>query len=99
MPKRSRGRPAKDSTKTNIYIEKDVLAELELYLINPQKGRIQYGTLSTLVNGLLRQVITHLRKPNIDPVQVLRAYGIEIMSGSSDNAGDDEEQKQEGELE
>jgi len=62
-------------------LEKDVLAELELYLIHPIKGRIQYGTLSTLINGLLRQMFTHLHKPGVDPVKVFRAYGVDIATG------------------
>lgn len=94
MARRSRGRPSKDATKTNIYVDKNLFAELELYLINPVKGRIQYGTFSALINGMLRSLLTHLKRPDVDPRKVLKAYGVELTETQEEKEEKEEEKDQ-----
>ncbi len=77
MPRR-RGRPSKQYQKTNVNLDQKVYDELSLYLVDPFKGKLQYGALSKIVNGLLEHLLEHLRKEGVHPSKVFEAYGVDV---------------------
>jgi hypothetical protein len=80
-----RGRPANDRVKTNIYIEGDILGELEIYLIDPIKGKLRYGVLSNLANGLFAQFLAYVRRDDVDINEAFSRYGIELLKDETEN--------------
>lgn len=89
MPKR-RGRPSKDQTRTHVYLENDILSSLEIFLLDPVKGKLRYGALSAVVNNLLRQFVKEITKPGVDPIPILAAYGVNLER-EKDIQDDDEQ--------
>lgn len=75
---RRRGRPSKDTKQTSIYLSTEVLGKVEMYLMDPAKGKIKYGTLSTLLNELLRRFLLQVAQSDRDPVEIFQSYGIDL---------------------
>lgn len=72
-------RPSKNQVRFNMYIEEEIYLELQKYLLDPTKGgKLRYGALSSVINTLLRQFLTTIKQPEIDPITFLRAYGVHI---------------------
>ena len=74
------GRPAKNRIRTTVAIEQETFDRLEIFLMDPKKGGIAYGSLSALTNKLYEKFLEHLEKPDVDAIAVLRNYGIDIAS-------------------
>lgn len=90
MPRR-RGRPSKDSSRTHVYLENDIMGELEIFILDPVKGKLRYSALSSIINNLLRQFVRELRKPGVDPLPILAAYGVELEREKTKTKGDDDD--------
>lgn len=83
MSNQPRGRPPKTTKQICIRVERKVLDELNLYLLDPETGKMKYGALSTLTNNLLAQLLERLRKPDVQPKEFLKAFGVELDSNST----------------
>jgi hypothetical protein len=77
---RKRGRPAKDTIQTSVYLDREALGRVEMYLLDPVKGKLKYGALSTLLSRLLTDFVTQVEASERDPVEIFRAYGIELIT-------------------
>jgi hypothetical protein len=77
---RRRGRPSRDTVQTSVYLDAETFGKVEMYLLDPVKGKLKYGALSTLVSGLLSQFLKQIEESGRDPVEVFRAYGIDLMT-------------------
>lgn len=71
-------RPKRDVARTCITLERTLLAEIHLFLGDPAKDKLRYGSLSTIVSRLLTQLLREMQKPNVNPADVLRRYGVDI---------------------
>ena len=72
------GRQKLNKIRTHIAIDQETFAELETLLLDPEKGGLRYGALSAITNRLYRQWLETLRKPGVDPIAYLKAYGVDI---------------------
>lgn len=86
-------RPKQDRTKVHANVENDIIAELELYLLDPVKGKMVYGGFSTIVNLLLRKFLENLRRAE-DPKAYLAACGVDITALGDDDATEDNSEKE-----
>ena len=73
-------RPRRDTSRVQVNIENDVLAEMELYLHDPVKGKMQYGALSNVINLTLRAWLKKIGDPNVKTEEFLQAYGINLRN-------------------
>ena len=64
--------------RMRLLLDEDLHARLETLLLDPRKGRMGYGLFSDLINKIIRQWLATLDKPGVDPIALLRAYGIEL---------------------
>lgn len=71
-------RPKRNIVRTNITIPEETFDKIELYLLDPVRGKLRYGALSKITTALWLQLIRELEKPEMQPVDVLRRYGVEI---------------------
>lgn len=71
-------RQKRDIVRQHFVIPRELMAEVELYLMDPVKGKLRYGALSTLVCALLQQFVREIQKPGINPGEILRQYHIDI---------------------
>jgi hypothetical protein len=71
-------RPKKDVIRLHVSIPQSVCDQIDLYLLDPVKGKLRYGALSRITTALWLQLIRELEKPGTNPVDVLRTYGVEI---------------------
>ena len=83
------GRPKLHRVRVKVGIDEDIYAELETLLIDPIKGRLKYGALSSITNRLYRQFLDTLRKPGVDPIQYLEAYGVDVNLTEEEDEDDD----------
>ena len=70
------GRPKGNSLKVNIMIDADLYDQLRIMLLDPRNGRLRYGAMQKIFNGLLRRFLSKMNEPGVDPVKLLAAYGI-----------------------
>lgn len=81
-------RISKNIERTTLTLDRDILAELEQYLLDNTRvpPRPQYGAMSKVVNGLLELLLAELRKPDVDPIVVFRRFNIELVKTSAPTA-------------
>lgn len=75
-------RQQKNIERTCLTIDRDILAEMESYLLDNTRTppRPQYGAMSKIFNGLLRLLLMELRKPGVDPIEVFRRFDVDLAS-------------------
>lgn len=71
-------RPKKDVLKVTFTIPRELQDAIELYLLDPTKGKLRYGAFSKITTMLWQQLIRELEKPGVQPQEVLRRYGVSI---------------------
>lgn len=69
-------RPRRDIERRNITMSKDVLAQIDLYLLDPKTNKNRYSAFSNITELLWVQLIRKLQTPGVDPRVVLRALGL-----------------------
>lgn len=48
--------------RVNLYIDENTLTELHIFFFDPARGKAEYGALSELVNVLLREHLSLIKK-------------------------------------
>lgn len=48
--------------RVNLYIDENTLTELQLFFFDPARGKAEYGALSELVNVLLKEHVSLIKK-------------------------------------
>lgn len=81
---RKRGRPARDIVRTTVYLEEVTFGKVEMYLIDPKKGKLKYGALSTLLNSLLERFLQQVEASDRDPVEIFKGLGVDLMDTTSE---------------
>lgn len=58
------GRRAHGDTRKriNLYIQEQLITELQIFFFDPARGKPQYGALSDLVNTLLKEKLDEMKK-------------------------------------
>lgn len=88
-----RGRKQTNGKRTSLMIDQNTLAQIESITVDPKRGRMTYGALTSIVNTLLRQWIDGFHKAE-DRIAYLRAYNVPIAGLDYE-----EEEKEEAEEE
>ena len=81
-------RPKRNIIRQHIVFPEELFTEIEAYLVDPRKGKLRYGALSDITCMLWKQLLREMQKPEVNPADILRRYGVDIGELEAEEEGE-----------